>query len=110
MNTSDKGRSAENLVAEYLIESGYQILKQNWRTKACEIDIIAKKKKSIYFVEVKYRKNSIGGGGLEAITPAKLKQMQRSVEIWLSVNKWPGKIELLAAEVNSSGYINLVEC
>lgn len=76
------GRMAENLATDFLRKSGYEIIAQNWRTKLCEIDIVAKKGDTIYLVEVKYRKKSSYGDGLDAITPAKLRQMKFASRVW----------------------------
>lgn len=101
MNTTNIGLQAEALSAEYLREHGYEIIAQNWRTKWCEIDIIATKSKVAYFVEVKYRKSAAWGDGLDAITDKKLKQMAFAAELWVQSNTWGGDYELLA--VSASG-------
>lgn len=80
------GRRAELAAADFLTQQGYEILQQNWRTKWCEIDIVAHKDGVIHFVEVKYRKNTKAGDGLAAITPTKLRQMKKAAEIWTQVN------------------------
>lgn len=77
------GRIAENVAAEHLVNLGYQIVARNWRTKLCEIDIIAHKDKDLCFVEVKYRHNDSCGDGLDAITPRKLQQMRFAAEVYM---------------------------
>jgi len=104
MTTTSTGRTAEDAAAEYLRTKKFEILSQNWRTRWCEIDIVAKKKKAIYFVEVKYRKSSDFGGGLEYITLTKLKQMKFAAEFWISNNDWPGDFRLSAIEVSGSDF------
>ena len=47
------GKKSESLAAWYLKKNGYKIIEQNYRTALGEIDIIAKEKKTIVFVEVK---------------------------------------------------------
>lgn len=76
------GQVAEDEAAKFLQNKGYKIIDRNWKTKYCEIDIIAKKNNVIHFVEVKYRRQENQGGGLAAITHKKLKQMQFAAEIW----------------------------
>lgn len=76
------GRRAENLARIFLKTKGYRIIEQNWRTKWCEVDIIAKRKSVIYFIEVKHRRRSNQGGGLDAITKKKLGQMRFAAELW----------------------------
>ncbi len=97
--TTSTGRAAENAAAEYLSSKGFKILQQNWRTRWCEIDIVAEKAKCIYFVEVKYRADSTWGSGLEYITPKKLKQMKFAAEFWVHTHDWPGDYYLSAIEV-----------
>lgn len=102
MTTTETGKQAEKLVAAELKKRGYKVLDKNWRTRWCEIDLIAQKQKTIFFVEVKYRNNNNWGGGLEAITPKKLQQMAFAAEIWVNQNKWQSNYELMAASVNGN--------
>jgi len=83
----------------YLEMRGYKILEQNFRRPRCEIDLIASKDGAIYFVEVKYRKTDAQGGGLEAITSTKLRQMRLAAEIWVQEYKWTGEYDLAAIEL-----------
>lgn len=99
MSTTQLGKTAEDVVGKKLKNDGYTIIAQNWRTKYCEIDIVASKQDIVYFVEVKYRKNSQWGDGFDAITPKKLKQMGLSARIWISSNDWQGDALLMAASV-----------
>lgn len=99
MNSTDTGRQAEKAAATYLEMRGYKVLERNWRRPRCEIDIIAQKDDVIYFVEVKYRRNNDQGGGLEAITPTKLRQMRYAAISWLAETKWRGPSQLGAIEV-----------
>lgn len=53
-----QGRDAEQIAAEFLRCEGYEILAQRVRNDAGEIDLIAKKKTLVAFVEVKWRKRA----------------------------------------------------
>lgn len=75
--TSKKiGDRAEDEAANHLVRLGHEILERNWKTKYCEIDIVSAKDTTIYFTEVKYRKQANQGGGMAAITKKKLNQMK----------------------------------
>lgn len=100
MTSFDIGRRAEAAAASYLQQNGFKIIDQNWRTKWCEIDIVALKDQSIYFVEVKYRSNKFSGAGLEYVTPAKLVQMRRAAESWVQINNWSYSYSLGVIEVS----------
>ena len=77
------GHIAEAAAADYLAESGYEIVVRNWRTSLCEIDIVARRNDDLYFVEVKYRETDQHGDGLAAITPHKLAQMKFAARTYL---------------------------
>jgi predicted AAA+ superfamily ATPase len=64
------GEKSENLAVWYLKKNGYKILEQNYRNRMGEIDIIAKEKKTLVFVEVKSRR-SIGTAAQNGRLPPK---------------------------------------
>jgi uncharacterized protein (TIGR00252 family) len=108
--TTKIGQGAEERVAKLLEKAGFKILARNWRTKVCEIDIVARKNKIIYFVEVKYRSSLSQGSGFEYITPKKLNQMRFAAEIWIQQNSWENDYRLAAAELSEEkGSIKIVE-
>lgn len=105
MNSTEIGRKAEAAARVYLEMRGYEIVEHNWRRPRCEIDIIAKKDNVIYFAEVKYRFNDNQGGGLEAITKTKLKQMQYAAKTWVEEHKWQDQFSLAAVEIAGSNFV-----
>ena len=87
MNTREIGTSGEDLACKYLESLGYKILERNKHySKFCELDIIAKQKDTIVFVEVKARKNNNYGTPMEAITKTKYSNIRKGVEFYLSEN------------------------
>lgn len=94
------GHDAEKVAADYLQASGFAIRGLNWRTKWCEIDIVAEKDKRVYFVEVKYRQKNMWGQGLDYITSKKLERMLFAAELWVSQNRWRGDYQLSAIELS----------
>ena len=76
MNTRFKGNVGEALAKKHLKKLGYKILCENYHaSKMAEVDIIAKDKDTLVFVEVKSRHNTINGYGREAVT----KQKQQNI-------------------------------
>jgi putative endonuclease len=69
------GTSGENMAVWYLKQNGYKIIKQNYRNRLGEIDIIAREKKTIVFVEVKSRKSIRYGSPKWAVTPKKQRKI-----------------------------------
>lgn len=62
------GAKYEKLAGVFLEEKGYEILQYNYRCPLGEIDLVAKDKEELVFIEVKYRKNLKKGSPLEAVT------------------------------------------
>jgi Holliday junction resolvase-like predicted endonuclease len=104
MTTFETGRQAETAAAEHLKKHGFAVVTKNWRTKWCEIDVIAQKDRAVYFCEVKYRRTNLQGGGLDYITPQKLAQMQLAAEGWVHLTGWKGEYQLAAIEVSGPGF------
>ena len=109
MKTTIRGKQAETAVAEQLSRDGYEIIDQNWKTKVCEIDVIAKRQNVVYFVEVKYRGRPGQGDGLAYITPNKLHKLHFAANIWCQFNNWDGDYRLLAASVTTDGLDYIIE-
>lgn len=71
------GRLGEDEAVRLLKKSGYKILFRNYKTKLGELDIIAKDKESICFVEVKARRSDTFGLPQEAVQLSKQKQISK---------------------------------
>ena len=82
VTTRQVGNVSEEAAAAELVRRGHEIIERNWKTKWCEIDIVSKKDDTIYFTEVKHRRNDRSGDGLAAITPRKLRQMKFAAELY----------------------------
>lgn len=104
MKTTETGKQAEAAIARYLKANGFKVLAQNWRTRFCEIDVVAQKDACVYFVEVKHRARDSWGSGLEYITAKKQKQMSFAAEYWVATNNWSGEYCLAAAETSGPDY------
>lgn len=104
--TTQRGRLAEARAAAFLEGKGFTVIERNWRTPWCEIDIIAKKDDTVYFVEVKYRRTKTSGGGMDYITTAKHNQMKRAAESWLQQHPTVSDYALSCVEL--SGPVMLV--
>ncbi|WCK52918.1 YraN family protein [Aneurinibacillus sp. Ricciae_BoGa-3] len=65
------GRLGEETARKYLEEKGFVFQQANFRTKNGEIDLIMLDGNQLVFIEVKTRKSSLFGHGVEAITPRK---------------------------------------
>jgi len=104
MTTFEVGRRAEAVAAGFLERKGFTIVAQNWRTRWCEIDVVASRDREICFCEVKYRKSARQGTGLDYITPQKLRHMRFAAESWVHTHRWAGQYYLAAIEVSGEDF------
>ena len=76
------GRRAENAAALWLQLKGYRILDRRARMPACEIDLVARKGRTIVFIEVKSRRTR--AMALEAVTPQLRSRLEEAANQWVS--------------------------
>ncbi len=72
------GLLSEKKAREFLKAQGYKILQANYKTKLGEVDIIARDKDTLCFVEVKSRSSDRFGTGLDAVSRLKQKQVSKA--------------------------------
>ena len=104
MSNYHKGHNAEKQAAAYLRARGFKIYELNWRTRFCEIDIVAEKSKRIYFIEVKYRQRADWGIGLDYITPRKLQQMRFAATFWMATHRMLTDCQLAGLSIDGSDF------
>ena len=86
MNKRAVGAMYEEQVCRFLEENGLHILKQNFRGRGGEIDIIARDGAYFVFAEVKYRRSAATGYGEEAVGYAKQKTICRISDLYRMKN------------------------
>ncbi len=93
----DFGAHAETIAELWLRLKLYKILARRYRVKGGEIDIVAKRRDVVAFVEVKARAEM--DAALIAITPQKERRLRIAAARWLSVNPWAVNYTLRADAV-----------
>ncbi len=84
MDNKKLGAAGEDLACRYLMRNGYEIVERNKSyPKICEIDIIAKRKNKLYFVEVKTRKTDAYGIPSEAVDKRKICHIRKGIALYL---------------------------
>jgi putative endonuclease len=81
------GRSGEEAAVVLLKENGYKILARNYKTRLGEIDIVARDKDTLCFVEVKTRLSERFGLPSEAVSRFKQRQISKAALIFLKEKK-----------------------
>ncbi|MGV8913752.1 MAG: YraN family protein [Rhodoglobus sp.] len=81
------GARGEDLAADHLISAGLEILDRNWRCSQGELDIVARDRDEIVFVEVKTRSSVLFGHPFESITATKVARLRRLAAAWCEAHE-----------------------
>jgi putative endonuclease len=76
------GLSAESRAAVLLLAKGYRIVARRWKTPFGEIDIVARRRRALVFVEVKARVRT--DDAAEAVTERTKRRIIAAAELWLA--------------------------
>jgi len=110
----EKGNLGEQAALNYLIQNGYIIQEKNFRTKYGEIDIIAKDKDYIVFIEVKSRNDFKLGLPCEAVNNIKKYHIARMAQLYIVKKKLKNsnfRFDVIEVILNDSEikYIRLIK-
>lgn len=86
MNNRDFGAYGEEIAVSFLMEQGYEIIEQNFRTRFGEIDIIASEDDTLVFIEVKTRHSKRFGEPITALTTKKIRQVIQMSQAYMLLN------------------------
>ena len=78
------GLSAESRAAMCLIAKGYRVVARRWKTPSGEVDIVARRRRALVFVEVKARAHA--DDAAEAVTERGKRRIVAAAELWLAHN------------------------
>jgi putative endonuclease len=87
MTTREIGEMGELQGINFLKKAGYKIVEKNFSVKAGEIDVIAKDKDYLVFVEIKFRTTREFGPPVEAVDKKKQNKIIRSALLYLKANR-----------------------
>jgi putative endonuclease len=100
------GRRGEMLARDYLIQRGYLLLAENFRTRLGEIDLILRQGRTLVFVEVKTRRSIVHGHPFEAVTPRKQAQLSRVALEYMGREGWhdrPARFDVVGILITPEG-------
>jgi len=79
------GQEGENITEKYLQKIKYEIIERNFKCRQGEIDVIAKDRNELVFIEVKTRTNQNYGRPIEAVTYFKRKHLIKAIQYYLYI-------------------------
>jgi putative endonuclease len=97
------GEAGEKAAVAFLRKKGYRILHQNYRYRRAEIDIIARKGKTLVFVEVKTRETDLHGWPEEAVTWKKRKLLLQTADHFIHHTDWLHEIRFDIIAITGTG-------
>ncbi len=86
------GRWGEDLAARHLAARGWTVLHHNFRLGHKELDLVARRRGIVAFIEVKSRSGPLFGHPLEAINAAKRRELELVARAWVARHGRPGDV------------------
>jgi len=92
------GGQAEERACRYLKDLGYEIVARNWRCRFGEIDIVARDRDVLVFVEVKARASGRFGGPEAAVDPVKQGRLVSAARMFIQQTgaQLPARFDVVA--------------
>lgn len=81
------GAWGEEQAVRFLEAKKYRVIARNFMTPVGEVDIVARTRKELIFVEVKTRRSDAFGGPFAAVGPRKQRQILRAAQWYLNDTK-----------------------
>ena len=88
------GRKGEEIASDFLEDKGYIIIKRNYMIGHSDIDILARDKKFLVFVEVRTKSKKDRGMPEDTLTKKKLRRMKNTAELYIAFNHYEGLARL----------------
>ena len=105
------GVRGEEEAARFLARSGFAIVDRNVRTRAGEIDLVAKEGKTLVFVEVKTRRAAEGDPPQAAVNTRKQNRLGKLAHGYLKskrMREMPCRFDVVAVIVNDEGGVKAI--
>ena len=112
MDRKEVGAIGEKLAVEYLKKQGYKIIETNFRCREGEIDIVARQKNCLAFVEVRTKTGHSFGSPAESISASKRHKMRVTAARYIQTHprlpeSW--RIDFVGVELDPDGKQGHVE-
>ena len=106
MNRKETGQLGEKLARDFLKKRGYRIIETNYRCPRGEIDIVAKHKDTLVFIEARTKSSKDFGSPEESVTATKKERLKATAQHYLQNHEklpeqW--RIDFVAVELDEKG-------
>ncbi len=106
------GQLGEELAVRYLRQQGYVILERNYRCSYGEVDVVARDRDRLAFVEVRTRRGRAFGSPEESVTPQKQQRLVTVAREYLQAHDYVDAdwgIDVVAIEFASRDVLRRIE-
>ena len=101
------GSRGEDLAVRYLKKKGYKVIERNYRCQWGEIDLVARDKETLIFVEIKSRSSSEFGLPQDAVDRFKQEKLIQVAKAYMAEHRLPENIparfDVVAVQLTPSG-------
>jgi putative endonuclease len=98
------GAFGEDAAARWYEARGFEIVDRNWRVREGEIDLVARRGRTIVFCEVKTRSSDRFGSPVESVTATKQRRLRALAARWLAEHPARhGEVRFDVASVTPAG-------
>ena len=101
------GFKGEELAVQYLKKKGYKVIERNYRCQWGEIDLIARDKETLIFVEIKSRSSSGFGLPQDAVDRFKQEKLIQVAKAYMAEHRLqetiPARFDVVAVQFTPSG-------
>lgn len=106
------GKVGEELAMAHLKKMKYKILEKNYKCPLGEVDLVARDKNTLVFIEVKTRKTKDFGGPAAAVDLRKQRQLCKVALHYLNqkkLNNIPARFDVVAIEfIGSAPHVEII--
>ena len=105
----DTGRIGEAIAEGYLLEQGFTIKTSGYRYRRAEIDLIAAKGETLYFIEVKTRRGFDHGTPSTGLTAGQEKRIAAAAATYMYEvgHEWAFRFDVIAIQLYKDGEYEL---
>ena len=108
----ETGNLGEKIAAEHLKKQGYRILETNYHCRYGEIDIVARHREYLVFIEVRTKTNLNYGTPEESITETKMDHLRMAANRYIQERGYKKdlwRIDIVLIELNKENKPNRIE-
>lgn len=109
-STAEQGKKAEILASQYLENKGLKLITTNWRCKVGEIDLVMQDGSTRVLVEVRARRRTSYGQGLDTVAWQKQQKLIRTARYYQQKERYWGDIRFdVVSVLHQPGISPLIE-